>query len=123
MTTADSTATNTTSVEIHNRVVLIGTLNMQAANRLLNTRRQNDRAELEQVLLQTTTAFGEPCAIELDVSPATPGYELLDKQNAGKQLAVEGELRRKAEIDKRYAVKDEDIGARMLRYRFHVNAI
>ena len=121
--TTDITVTSTTMVEIHNRVVLIGTLNMQAANRLLNTKRQNDRAELEQVLIQTVTAFGEPCAIELDVSPATPGYELLDKQHAGKQLAVEGELRRKAEMDKRYAVADQDIGARMLRYRFHVNAI
>ena len=39
------------------------------------------------------------------------------------ELGLKQEGTPRAEIDKRYAVKDEDIGARMLRYRFHVNAI
>jgi hypothetical protein len=56
----------------------------------------------------------EPCALEIDVAKATPSYELITKGHIGKPLAVSPSLRRKAEIDRRYATSEQEGGARML---------
>jgi hypothetical protein len=107
----------------HNTIIIIGTLGMQGRDRVMNVVRQGDRAILEKFMLQTVTAFGQPCALEIEVSPATPGCDLIVRANVGKPIAIEGELRRRAELDRRYAVAEQDPGARMLRYRIHVHAI
>ncbi len=117
-----------TSMSAHqNRVILVGTLvnvgRRKERKEAKIERRNTTGAIVESFGLEIVSPFGDACTIPLEASSQTEGGNLLTREQVGKPIAVEGVLRRRIHVDRRYAVKDDEQGARMVETQVRVSTI
>ncbi|MEN9934113.1 MAG: hypothetical protein RLZZ387_692 [Chloroflexota bacterium] len=108
-TTNESTTTN--------MVILVGTLINASRRRgereACIVRRGELRAAYAAFGLEIESPFGGTFVVHLEASTRTEGYELLTRSHIEKPVVVEGFIRRLTRTDRRFAVADGDLGARV----------
>jgi hypothetical protein len=107
----------TTSPTFRNKAIVVGhldtVLNRKRKETLLDTYRTLIDGQKHRIAVQLITTEGEPYALDLEVHPGIPGYDLLAGAAPETCLAFEGVVRLFTRYDARYAEGDDDAGRRV----------
>lgn len=107
----------TTLPTFRNKAIVVGrldiALNRKRKEALLDTYRTLIGGQKHCIAVQLLTTEGKPFALDLEVHPGIPGYDLLAGAAPETYLAFEGAVSLFTRYDSRYAEGDDDAGRRV----------